>query len=128
MRGRSRARRQSRGGLRRRPSTGEPGPRGWAPTSPHCRNVTFTLEYLVALGEARSCLAALSDAAGDESEASHYERLLIAFDVLEPKGPATWQIAGDRAVLLGRMGAAVEDLIELGGDPCLTLILALARA
>lgn len=91
--------------------------------------MTFDQDYLRALGEARSCLAALADAAGDESEASHYERLLIAFDVLEPNGPATWPIAGDRAALLGRMGAAAEHLIELGGDPLpLTLIQAFVLA
>jgi hypothetical protein len=38
--------------------------------------VGLDLDYLHAFGEARSCLAALADAAADEVEASHYERLL----------------------------------------------------
>jgi hypothetical protein len=89
----------------------------------------FDLAYLHALGEARSCLAVLSDTAADEDESGHYERLLIALDVVDPDGPSTWPIFGDRAALLGRLKASVDQLIELGADPMpLDLIWALAHA
>lgn len=90
--------------------------------------MTLHLDYLHALGEARSCLAALADAAADEVEASRYERLLIALDVLEPDGPCSWTIRSDRASTLACLAAAVDHLVLLGADRLpLELIGALAR-
>jgi hypothetical protein len=91
--------------------------------------VTLDVDYLHALGEARSCLAALADTAADELEASHYERLLIALDVLEPDGPCSWTIRGDRVSLLARLAAAVDRLVLLGADRLpLELVVTLAQA
>ncbi len=48
------------------------------------------LAYLYALGEARSCLAALADAATTDDEASYFEWLLIHLDlVTDDVGPTT---------------------------------------
>lgn len=48
------------------------------------------LAYLYALGEARSGLAALTDSATTDDEASYFERLLIHPDlVTDDAGPTT---------------------------------------
>ncbi|WP_121257220.1 hypothetical protein [Nocardioides ferulae] len=75
------------------------------------------LGYMRAVGQARSCLAALADLAGDPDESSHYERLLIAFDQLVPNGPATWLMDGDREKLLGDLTSAFDELVDHGADP-----------
>jgi hypothetical protein len=90
--------------------------------------MTPDLDYLLALGEARSCLAALADRAGADTQASRFERLLIALDILEPDGPATWPVTAEPAAILGRLDQAVDRLIELGGDPApLALIVMIAH-
>lgn len=75
----------------------------------------MTLAYAVALAEARSCLAALADAASDIYESSHCERLLVDLDGLHPVGPALSTIIGSNAELLDRPEAAIDRLIDLGG-------------
>ena len=51
--------------------------------------------YTVVLAEARSCRAALADAATSADCAAAYERLLIDLDVLtDDAGPATYPIVG----------------------------------
>jgi hypothetical protein len=49
--------------------------------------MTPDIDYVLALGEGSSCLAALADTAGADTQASRFERLLIALDVFEPDGP-----------------------------------------
>jgi hypothetical protein len=61
-------------------------------------------------------LAALADAAPDIYESSHYERLLIELDGLHPFGPARSPIKGTKDELLDRLEAAVDQMIDLGGD------------
>jgi len=80
-------------------------------------------DYLLALDDARSCLAALADTAGADAQASRFERLLIAVDILEPDGPATWPVTAEPAPILGRLDKAVDRLIELGGDPALLALI-----
>lgn len=95
---------------------------------PHPRRMTPDLDRLLALGEARSCLAALADTVDDDVAASHFERLLIALDVLQPDGPASWPIDGEPTVLLARLAQAADRLVELGADPApLDLIVSVAH-
>ena len=87
-----------------------------------------TLAYAIAVAEARSCLAALADAATDFDESVHYEHLLLALDALHPDGPALYAVAGDRGALLDRLDVAVDRMLALGGDlPSLELLAALAH-
>lgn len=79
--------------------------------------MTPDLDRLFALGEARSCLAALADTAEDDVVASHFEHLLIALDMVEPQGPATWPVAADHEALLVRLTTAMDRLGDLGADP-----------
>lgn len=75
------------------------------------------LAYAIALADARSCLAVLADAATDFDESCRYERLLIDLDGLHAGDfPATYPMYGTPAELLARLGAAVDRMIELGGD------------
>ena len=76
----------------------------------------MSLAYAIALAEARSCLAVLADAAHDIYESSHYERLLIELDGLHPVGPALSPIHGTKDELLDRLEAAVDLMLDLGGD------------
>lgn len=85
--------------------------------------MTIDLGYLLALGDARSCLAALADGAADEVAASHFEHLLIALDTLEPEGPATWSVTADPDALLARLDAAVDRLVERGSDALVLLVI-----
>lgn len=79
--------------------------------------MTTTHAYLLALGEARSCLAALADSSTDFYESSHYDRLLIQLDwITDDIGPATYPIAAGKAELLALLEAAVDRLIDLGTD------------
>ena len=87
----------------------------------------MSLAYAIALAQARSCLAALADAAPDICESSHYERLLIELDGLHPVGPALSPIHGTKDELLDRLEVAVDQMISLGGDG-LSLELLLVRA
>ena len=57
------------------------------PTRRQRRRMPPDLDYLLALGEARSCLVALADMADDDVQASRFERLLITLDILESDGP-----------------------------------------
>lgn len=53
--------------------------------------------YALVLAEARSCLAALADAATTADCAAAYERLLIDLDVItDDAGPATYPMVGVR--------------------------------
>lgn len=85
--------------------------------------MTIDLGYLLALGDARSCLAALADGAADEVAASHFEHLLIALDTLEPEGPATWSVTADPDALLARLDAAVDRLVERGSEALVLLVI-----
>lgn len=87
----------------------------------------MTLAYALALAQARSCLAALADTAPDFDESIRYEYLLLDLDMLHPIGPGLAPIAGTKAELLDRLEAAVDQMIELGGDG-LSLELLLASA
>ena len=87
----------------------------------------MSLAYAIALAEARSCLAALADAAPDICESSHYERLLIELDGLHPVGPALSPIHGTKHELLAGLEVAVDQMISLGDDG-LSLELLLVRA
>ncbi|WP_091119701.1 hypothetical protein [Nocardioides terrae] len=78
--------------------------------------MTLDLDYLDALGDARSCLAALADSTAEIDESSHFERLLIELDVFNPEGPATHAITGDSDELLVRLETAIERMLQLGGD------------
>lgn len=87
----------------------------------------MSIGYAVALAEARSCLAALGDGADSFDESNRYERLLLDLDQLHPIGPGLSVITGTRAQLLDQLEAAVDQMIELGGDR-LSLELLLAEA
>jgi len=87
---------------------------------------SVTLAYAIAL--ARSCLAALADAATDFNESVQFEHLLLALDALHPDGPALYSVAGDRGALLDRLDAAVDRMQVRGGDLLsLELLAALAH-
>lgn len=76
------------------------------------------LANALVLAEARSCLAALADAATTVDRSAAYERLLIDLDVLtEDAGPATYAIVGVREeALVARAEFALERLSGLGAD------------
>lgn len=76
----------------------------------------MTLAYAIALADARSCLAALADAATAFDESVHFEHLLLALDTLHPDGPALYVVAGDHSALLDRLDVAVDRMLALGGD------------
>jgi len=76
----------------------------------------MTLAYAVALAQARSCLASLADNAIDFGESVHYESLLLALDTIHPVGPALSPVGGSKAELLYRLEAAVDQMIDLGGN------------
>lgn len=62
------------------------------------------LDYLIALGEARSCLAALADSTDDVDLSAHFDRLLIQFDIITGDvGHACSPVAGSRAEILARL-------------------------
>jgi len=90
--------------------------------------MSMSLPYAIALAEARSCLAAVADAATDVYESSHYERVLIDLDSLHPFGPALSPITGTKPELLDRMEAAVDHTLNLGEGDLLSLELLLVRA
>lgn len=78
--------------------------------------MTMTLAYAMALAEARSSLGALADLS-DFDESCRYERLLIDLDGIHAGDfPATYPMYGTTAELLARLEAAVDRMIELGGD------------
>lgn len=88
----------------------------------------MSLAYAIALAQARSCLAALADIATDFDESVLYEQLLLDLDALHGEdGPALHSLAGNRAELLRRLEAAVDQMIELGGRG-LSLEILLAQA
>jgi len=86
-----------------------------------------TLAYVVAYAAARSCLGALADLS-DFDESCRYERLLIDLDGLHAGAfPATDSMCGTPAELLARLEAAIDLMVQLGGD-ALSLELFLAEA
>jgi hypothetical protein len=89
----------------------------------------MTFAYAIALAEARSCLAALADGATDFDESIHFEHLLLELDALhEPDGyPALYPLHDNRADLLIRIEAAVDQMLDLGADG-LRLEILLAQA
>ena len=87
----------------------------------------MTLAYAAALADARACLTALADGASEIHESNYCERLLIELDGLHPVGPARSPIRGTKDELLDRLEAAVDQMINLGGDG-LSLELLLVRA
>lgn len=91
--------------------------------------MTMTYTYAIALGEARSCLAALADITADVDQSAFYDRLLIQLDWLtDDVGPATHPITANRAALLDRLEAAVNVMLDLGGADGLSLDLLLDSA
>jgi hypothetical protein len=77
--------------------------------------VDLELDYLLALADARSCLAALADSANDVWTASYFDGLLIQLDRAHPYGPATYPMTGDSAAIFGQL---VHSLIKISGfDP-----------
>jgi len=75
------------------------------------------LDYLIALGEARSCLAALADSTDDLRLSAHYDHLLIELDFITGNvGPARSPIVGTRVELLRRLEVAVDRLVRYGVD------------
>jgi len=88
----------------------------------------MSLTYAIALAEARSCLAALADGATDFDESIHFEHLLLDLDALHgDDAPALSARVGDRTELLRRLEAAVDRMLDLGGDG-LSLEILLAQA
>ena len=85
------------------------------------------LAYSRALAEARSCLAALADSADTFDESVRFEHLLLDLDRLHPIGPGLSPTTGTKVELLDRLEAAIDQMIELGGDG-LSLELLLASA
>jgi len=81
-------------------------------------SVTMLLNHARALAEARSCLAALADAATAFDQSVAYERLLLCLDWLYGDNtPACESMPGvGRTDLLLRAESAIERLIELGTD------------
>jgi tRNA isopentenyl-2-thiomethyl-A-37 hydroxylase MiaE len=79
--------------------------------------MSMTLGYAIALAEARSCLAALADTATDFDESIHFEQMLLELDGMHMEDfPALSHLVGDRAELLRRLEAAVDRMLDLGGD------------
>jgi hypothetical protein len=76
----------------------------------------MTLAYAIALADARSCLAALADAATGLDESVHFEHLLLTLDALHPDGPALYAVAGEHGALLDRLDVAVDRMLALGAD------------
>ncbi len=93
----------------------------------HGGGMPMSLAYAIALAEARSCLAALADCATDFDESVHYEHRLLDLDRLHPFGPGLSPVTGTKAELLYRLEAAVDQMIDLGGNG-LSLELLLAGA
>ncbi len=86
-----------------------------------------TLAYVEAYAAARSCLGALADVS-DFDESCRYERLLIDLDGIHAGDfPATDPVYGTPTELLARLEAAVDRMIQLGGN-ALSLELFLAEA
>lgn len=76
----------------------------------------MTLAYALTLAEARSCIGALADLS-DFDESCRYERLLINLDGMHAGDfPATYPMCGTPVELLARLEAAVDRMIDLGGD------------
>lgn len=87
-----------------------------------------TLAYVLALGEARSCLAALAESASTLDESVRYEDLLLELDSLRPIGPALYPINATKAGLVIRLEPAVDRMLDLGEGDGLRLELILLGA
>lgn len=88
----------------------------------------MTFAYAIALAEARSCLAALVDAATDFGESAHFEHLLLDLDAMHMDYPGLDPLDGDRSLLLRRLEVAVDGMIDHGVDGLsLELLLGAAR-
>ena len=85
--------------------------------------MNLTYPYAVALGEARSCLAALADTAPTIDESIHYDRLLFRLDFMHQDYPGCHPITGTQQELLDRLEAAIETLIAQGADGLITELL-----
>lgn len=73
--------------------------------------------YLIALGEARSCLASLADSVDDVDLSAHFDHLLIELDgITGDVGPACYMIAAPPAELLGHLESAAGRLVAYGVD------------
>lgn len=88
--------------------------------------VYLPLGYLIALGEARSCLAALADSTDDVDLSAHLDRPLIQLDFIN-RDDGCSRVTGTRTKLLGCLEDAVDRLVEFGVDR-LSLELLLVRA
>lgn len=88
-----------------------------------------TYAYLVAPGEARSCLAALADSTDDVDLSIHYDHLLIELGgITGDIGPACSPMAGTKIELLDRLEAAVDAILTFGVVDGLSLELLLDSA
>ncbi len=87
----------------------------------------MSFAYAIALAEARSCLATLADASSDFDESVHFDHLLLDLDAMHVDYPGLYPLDADRSRLLRRLEAAVERMLDLGGDG-LRLELLLAEA
>lgn len=80
-------------------------------------NTPMTLGYAMKLAEARSCLAALANAAPYE-RSIEYKHLLLDLDTMHGGDcPATFPIGGSPPDLHRRLEARLEELCEIGADP-----------
>lgn len=93
----------------------------------HGGDMPTSLAYAIALAEARSRLAALADGATDFDESIHFAHLLLDLDRLHPFGAGLSPVTGTKAERLYRLEAAVDQMIDLGGNS-LSLELLLADA
>lgn len=76
----------------------------------------MTLASAIALAEARSCLAALADTATEFDESVQFEHLLLALDAMHVDYPGLYPLEENRSQLLRRLEAAVDRMLDLGGD------------
>ena len=91
--------------------------------------MTTTYAFLIALGEARSCLVALADSTDDFDLAIHYDHLLIELDgVTGDVGPACSPMTGTNTELLDRLEVAVDAMHRLGTPDGLSLEILLDSA
>lgn len=88
----------------------------------------ITHDYAIALGEARSRLAALADIAATVDESIHYDRLLLRLDYMHEDYPGCHAVAGTKLELINRLEIAVDQMHNLGGADSLRLELLLDSA
>lgn len=94
------------------------------------RSMTTTYAYLVALGEARSCLAALADSTDNLDLSIHYDHLLIELDgITGGFGPTCSRMVSAQADFLNRLESAVNAMLSFDAaeGPTVEILPASAR-